>query len=69
MTERMTRSLTRVVGPSSVTEQGIDVSYHQGTIDWQKVKNSGQVDCAIIRCEIGMDQMNQDDTVLGLQFQ
>lgn len=61
-TERMTRSLTRVVKPSNVTAQGIDVSYHQGTIDWEKVKNSGQVDFAIIRCGIGMDQTNQDDT-------
>ena len=37
-TERMTRSLTRVVKPSNATAQGIDVSYHQGTIDWEKVK-------------------------------
>ena len=36
-TERMTRSLTRVVKPSNATAQGIDVSYHQGTIDWEKV--------------------------------
>lgn len=28
----------------------IDVSYHQGIIDWEKVKASGQVDAAIIRC-------------------
>ena len=61
-TERMTRSLTRVVKPSNATAQGIDVSYHQGTIDWEKVKNSGQVDFAIIRCGIGMDQANRDDT-------
>ena len=61
-TERMTRSLTRVVKPSNATAQGIDVSYHQGTIDWEQVKNSGQVDFAIIRCGIGMDQTNQDDT-------
>lgn len=61
-TERMTRSLTRVVKPSNATAQGIDVSYHQGRIDWEKVKNSGQVDFAIIRCGIGMDQTNQDDT-------
>lgn len=61
-TERMTRSLTRVVKPFNATAQGIDISYHQGTIDWEKVKNSGQVDFAIIRCGIGMDQTNQDDT-------
>lgn len=29
--------------------KGIDVSVHQGSIDWQEVKNSG-VDFAIIRC-------------------
>ena len=28
----------------------IDVSYHQGIIDWKKVKESGLVDAAIIRC-------------------
>ena len=61
-TNSMTRSVTRVVKPSNAAAQGIDVSYHQGTIDWEKVKNSGQVDFAIIRCGIGMDQTNQDDT-------
>ena len=38
----------------------IDVSYHNGTIDWAKVKVSG-VDGAILRCGYGMDQTNQDD--------
>ncbi len=61
-TGSMTRSVTRAVKPSNASAQGIDVSYHQGTIDWEKVKNSGQVDFAIIRCGIGMDQTNQDDT-------
>ena len=61
-TERMTRSLTRVVKPSNATAQGIDVSYHQGTIDWEKVKNSGQVDFAIIRCGFGMNETKQDDS-------
>ena len=41
--------------------KGIDVSYHNGTIDWVKVKASG-VDYAIIRCGYGMDQRDQDDT-------
>lgn len=40
--------------------KGIDVSYHNGKIDWAKVKSSG-VDYAIIRCGYGMDQRNQDD--------
>ena len=40
--------------------KGIDVSYHNGTIDWAKVKASG-VDYAVIRCGYGMDQRDQDD--------
>ena len=38
----------------------IDVSTHQGTIDWAKVKASG-VDGAIIRCGYGSDIASQDD--------
>lgn len=37
----------------------IDVSAHQGTIDWEKVKP--HIDGAILRCGYGMDQTNQDD--------
>lgn len=37
----------------------IDVSVHQGTIDWTKVKN--YVDGAIIRCGYGSDITSQDD--------
>ena len=39
---------------------GIDVSSHQGVIDWQKVKNCG-VDFAILRCGYGKDRTSQDD--------
>ena len=39
---------------------GIDVSKHQGKIDWQKVKNSG-IEFAIIRCGFGQDRTSQDD--------
>ena len=39
---------------------GIDVSKHQGKINWEKVNNSG-VDYVIIRCGYGQDQYNQDD--------
>ena len=46
---------------SGVKRVGIDVSYHNGTIDWAKVKNSG-VSFAIIRCGYGSDFRNQDDT-------
>ena len=38
----------------------IDVSYHNGTIDWEKVKSSG-VDGAIIRCGYGSNLTAQDD--------
>ena len=38
----------------------IDVSYHNGTIDWAKVKSSG-VDGAIIRCGYGSNITAQDD--------
>ena len=40
-------------------KKGIDVSTHNGVIDWETVKT--QIDYAIIRCGYGMDQTNQDD--------
>ena len=39
---------------------GIDVSGHQGNIDWQKVKASG-ISFAILRCGYGQDMVEQDD--------
>lgn len=39
---------------------GIDVSEHQGWIDWAQVKQSG-AGFAIIRCGYGMDYRSQDD--------
>lgn len=55
----------------------IDVSYHNGNIDWAKVKASG-VDGAIIRCGYGSNSSKQDDvkwkrnadacTKLGIPF-
>lgn len=39
----------------------IDISKHQGVIDWAKVKASGQVDGAILRCGFGSDLKKQDD--------
>lgn len=41
---------------------GIDVSHHQGVIDWARVKSSGLVDYVIIRCGWGSDYTSQDDT-------
>ncbi|BAK44097.1 subtilisin-like serine protease [Eggerthella sp. YY7918] len=40
--------------------KGIDVSEHNGTVDWAKVKSSG-VQYAIIRCGYGNNESNQDD--------
>ena len=40
--------------------KGIDVSEHNGNIDWAKVKASG-VNFAIIRCGYGSDYTYQDD--------
>lgn len=48
---------TRVSGAKSM---GIDVSMHQGQIDWDRVKTSG-VNYAIIRCGYGSDYSEQDD--------
>lgn len=40
--------------------KGIDVSHHQGTVDWKKAKEDG-VEFAIIHCGFGMNQTKQDD--------
>lgn len=40
--------------------KGIDVSIHQGNIDWAKVKADG-IDYAILRCGYGSDMTYQDD--------
>lgn len=42
------------------TMKGIDVSHHQGKINWKEVSES-DVDYAIIRCGYGDDIKNQDD--------
>jgi len=42
------------------TLKGIDVSKHQGIIDWEKVKKS-DIDFAIIRCGYGSNLASQDD--------
>ena len=39
----------------------IDVSYHNGTIDWNAVKVSG-IEGAILRCGYGDDIVGQDDS-------
>ena len=40
---------------------GIDVSQHNGNIEWEKVRESG-IDFAIIRCGYGRDRVSQDDS-------
>ncbi|MBU5420021.1 LysM peptidoglycan-binding domain-containing protein [Acetanaerobacterium sp. MSJ-12] len=40
--------------------KGIDVSRHQGSIDWEKVKSSG-VQFALLRAGYGSDREGQDD--------
>ena len=41
--------------------KAIDVSKHQGIIQWDKVKNDG-IEVAIIRCGYGDDNKSQDDS-------
>lgn len=41
---------------------GIDVSTHNGYIDWNKVKASGQADFAILRCGFGREHPRQIDS-------
>ena len=43
-----------------MTKYGIDVSEHQGLIDWEKVKISGEVDFVILRAGYGKE-INQTD--------
>ena len=46
---------------------GIDVSYHQGMIDWQAVKETGLVKFAIIRAGFGR-YANQKDPMFERNF-
>ena len=51
---------SEIVQVPNTTGVGIDVSEHQGKIDWAKVKADG-VTFAIIRCGYGSDYASQDD--------
>lgn len=44
-----------------MSKKGVDVSKHNGNVDWQAVKNAGYGDFAIIRAGYGGDYTNQDD--------
>ena len=48
--------------------KGIDVSAHQGRIDWEKVKDSG-IQFAILRLGIGSDIASQDDAYFEANVQ
>ena len=41
--------------------RGMDVSVHQGEINWAEVKNSGVIDFVILRCGYGQNSEAQDD--------
>jgi lysozyme len=58
-TAARTTTSINVKRPENASAQGIDVSYHQGVINWEKVKNTGKVDFAIIRCGYGMNEWNE----------
>lgn len=58
--QNTSKAARKAVKPSNATAWGIDVSYHDGSIDWAKVKKSG-VDYAIIRCGYGKNKKSQDD--------
>lgn len=45
----------------AIKRKGIDVSFAQGDIDWERVKASG-VEFAIIRCGFGDNETSQDDS-------
>lgn len=45
---------------SGIMAKGIDVSYAQGVIDWEKVKASGLVDFAILRAGYGRETSQVD---------
>ena len=44
-----------------MTKLGVDVSKHNGNVDWQAVKNAGYGSFALIRAGYGGDYTNQDD--------
>lgn len=41
--------------------KGIDISQHNGEIDWDKVKSDKNVDFVILRCGFGIEAPNQED--------
>lgn len=56
-----TTTTTTIVATRPVFCNGIDVSEHQGEINWQAVKDSGLVDFVIIRAGYGKELNQVDD--------
>lgn len=54
------KSSVNVSNTSAIVARGIDVSEHQGVIDWDKVKASGKVDFAILRAGYGKESSQTD---------
>ena len=52
--------ISQKTNSTDTIKAGIDVSRHQGVIDWEKVQKVG-VDFAILRCGYGRDIQSQDD--------
>ena len=47
--------------------KGIDVSNHNGKINWTKVKSSGLVDFVLIRMGYGVESPKQKDLTIIIQ--
>lgn len=45
-----------------MSKKGLDVSKHNGTVDWQAVKSAGYGDFALLRLGLGSDYESQDDS-------
>ncbi len=56
-------------GRMSQKIEGIDVSQHQGVIDWDQVKASEQVDFVMIRAAFGNSNMEQEDDQFQYNFE
>ena len=54
------KSSENVSATSEIVAKGIDVSEHQGVINWEKVKASGKVDFAILRAGYGKEVSQVD---------
>ena len=59
-TTKLRPSTTTVPTNPTTVLRGIDVSYAQGTVSWQEVKES-EINFAILRCGYGDDEPGQQD--------